>query len=479
MTRAVTIVRASVLVLIGLLQAGMPSAAAEAVSPSAGTIERLEGDIYRVDAGGQSTLFLATPEGIVLLDPISRDLALWLREVLDARFPGQPVVYLVHTHYDSERAGGASVFSETATRVAQARFNGAIARLPRASAAGVSSAQRTFERSERLQLGGRTVELWWAPTSHAPDMTVVLFPEQRLLFASDLFPIGEVPDHVGPQRLKRTIASLRTIEALPFDKLLTGRGETVGRQAVTEFREYVEDLDRGVRQGFVAGDSLEAVQARLTLEKYSHWKGFERVRGNVADVFHMMRRTDALLDLGLTFSAISALPCPAGSRCSHASAPVSRLTLGVAVARDRWKVGIQVVQQPTWTERRPAASIFPGATQLRDLMVGLPVSYRLGGGSWLKADLDAGPVLVTTAHGNTIYGARPFFVHRTHRSLGWMAGATLSARLTSRFALTAPLHLIEGGVEGSSVVGIPRALAKNRRIVGGVGLAVTMGSRID
>ena len=37
--------------------------------------------------GQQTTVFLVTPEGIILADPLRRDTALWLKGELGARFP--------------------------------------------------------------------------------------------------------------------------------------------------------------------------------------------------------------------------------------------------------------------------------------------------------------------------------------------------------------------------------------------------------
>src|SRR5688572_25678456 len=62
-------------------------------------IANVGGDLYRVQVGDQATVFLVTPQGIILADPLSYDVAAWLRKELESRFPGRPVRYVLHTHH--------------------------------------------------------------------------------------------------------------------------------------------------------------------------------------------------------------------------------------------------------------------------------------------------------------------------------------------------------------------------------------------
>src|SRR5579863_10361720 len=55
------------------------------------TITKITGDLYRFGNGVWFGVFLVTPNGIILVDPISTDLAAWLKQELSQRFPGVPV----------------------------------------------------------------------------------------------------------------------------------------------------------------------------------------------------------------------------------------------------------------------------------------------------------------------------------------------------------------------------------------------------
>jgi hypothetical protein len=76
-------------------------------------ITQISGEPYRVRNNAHYTVFLVTPEGIVLGDPISTDAATWLKGELAQRF-NVPVRYVVYSHHHWDHAAGAAVFNDTA-----------------------------------------------------------------------------------------------------------------------------------------------------------------------------------------------------------------------------------------------------------------------------------------------------------------------------------------------------------------------------
>jgi len=80
-------------------------------------ITQVSGDLYRARNGNWYTVFLVTPAGIILGDPINKEFAPWLKGELDTRFPGKPVRYVVYSHSHFDHAEGGAVFADTATFV--------------------------------------------------------------------------------------------------------------------------------------------------------------------------------------------------------------------------------------------------------------------------------------------------------------------------------------------------------------------------
>jgi hypothetical protein len=105
----------SVLMAAGL--AALPSQAAAQEKPPARGIVKITGELYRAQNDNHYTVFLVTPQGIILSDPINRDFSRWLKGEIDTRFK-QPVRYVVYSHSHWDHAAGGAVFESTATFVA-------------------------------------------------------------------------------------------------------------------------------------------------------------------------------------------------------------------------------------------------------------------------------------------------------------------------------------------------------------------------
>src|SRR5215475_11461344 len=73
------------------------------------TISPVAGDLYRVQDGDQTTFFLVTTDGIVLIDPLSTETATWLKDEFATRFPDRPVRWVIYTHHHEERSSGGLV----------------------------------------------------------------------------------------------------------------------------------------------------------------------------------------------------------------------------------------------------------------------------------------------------------------------------------------------------------------------------------
>jgi glyoxylase-like metal-dependent hydrolase (beta-lactamase superfamily II) len=304
-------------------------------------ITQVNGDLYRARNGNWYTVFLVTPEGIILGDPINKEFAPWLKGELDARFPDQPVRYVVYSHSHFDHAEGGAAFAATATFIGHENMlrnmdgrypqmpgdmidrndNGVIDRdeidIPTNTRPGVcgmgpgffdgidrngdgiATPQElqqfivkptiTYSDRLRLELGGKVVELVHPGLNHSDDATVMLFPAERALFATEFLAdalvagnVRSLPSACGPfdgNPLAEWIESYRTVEALDFDVLVTGHGAPLSaKELVRETREYFEYLRDEVSAGMAAGHSLAEIKERVQLERYRDWANYERLR---------------------------------------------------------------------------------------------------------------------------------------------------------------------------------------------------------
>jgi glyoxylase-like metal-dependent hydrolase (beta-lactamase superfamily II) len=316
----------SILVLCLTLALGAAAGAQQPQpqGPPARTITQVRGDLYKVTSGAgvaAVTVFLVTPEGIVMTDPLNPEFAAWLKGELASRFPGRPVRYVLQSHYHWDHARGGGMFADTARFVGHEEMARNMAkpirearppgdtddedgdnRLTREEAQTGTRAQFdrmngngdgfltqdelmadirrpdiTFRDSHTLTLGGRRVELIHAKNRHTSDLYDVYFPGERVLFANDYVWINRMCCNFAFDRrpVGTWIESIRALERLDFDLLINSHWESGTKQDLVEFRQYLEDLNAAVAAGIKAGRSVEELQKTIRLDKYKDWVGYE------------------------------------------------------------------------------------------------------------------------------------------------------------------------------------------------------------
>src|SRR5262245_44927770 len=96
--------------VIFVLLLGATAAAQQ--QPARGLVN-ITGQRYRAQNDNHYTVFLVTPEGVIMSDPINRDFGRWLKNEIATRFR-VPVRYVLYTHRDWDHASGGVVFADTA-----------------------------------------------------------------------------------------------------------------------------------------------------------------------------------------------------------------------------------------------------------------------------------------------------------------------------------------------------------------------------
>lgn len=295
-------------------------AAAQQAAPTR-NIVNITGQLYRAQNDNHRTVFLVTPEGIIMSDPINRDFSRWLKQELATRFK-VPVRYVLYTHHDWDHASGGVVWADTAEFVGHRNFpatlglpagnpalpadavkmdanrNGLVERAEAAGAtrdrfdafdfnddevlSGAELARgplndvypptTTFADRHTVTLGGTRVNLTHLGDAHAIDSVVLHFPDERAVFSADILQVRRIPGGLAPT-VGAWIDALKTINAIDFDHALTGHALAGTKKDAADLLRYLEDISTGVAAGIGAGRSLAEIQKTLTLDNY---KGFER-----------------------------------------------------------------------------------------------------------------------------------------------------------------------------------------------------------
>jgi glyoxylase-like metal-dependent hydrolase (beta-lactamase superfamily II) len=341
MYRAITAALTASLVVV----AGVQPAAAQARAIYQQTkyqgqeIGRLTGDVYYARMDDYVSVFMVTPDGIVLVEPVGTEFATWLKGELATRFK-VPVKYVIYSHHHWDHGSGAAVWADTArivgheamlkrlampaastplpqnARMQDANGNGTIetaeaqgniktqfalydanrdgvlngAEVTRGPLAFVRPPDLTFTSPITIHLGGKRVEVLPRPNPHADDNTIVRFVDgTNVLFASDWITVQRVP-FGGDVATRDEIALARTVEPLDFEHFICSHGMLGKRADVASNIKYREELRDAVGKAIAAGQTLEQAQASVLMEAYKGWEFYEQQRPqNVAGTYRALK----------------------------------------------------------------------------------------------------------------------------------------------------------------------------------------------
>jgi glyoxylase-like metal-dependent hydrolase (beta-lactamase superfamily II) len=316
-----------------------PFAAAQQKPPQRGIVN-ITGQLYRAQNDNHYTVFLVTPDGIIMSDPINRDFSRWLKGEIASRFK-VPVRYVLYTHKDWDHASGGVVWADTAEFVGhrnmlaalappagnppltadavkmdanrnglveRAEASGAVAErfalfdynrddvvsgaeLARGSVSDVYLPTTTYTDRHTVTLGGKRVTMTYLGTAHSDDSSVLHFPDERAVFSADILQVRRLPGGLAPT-VGAWIDALTIINALDFEHALTGHALAGTKQDAVAALRYLEDISKGVAAGIGAGRSLAEIQKTLTLDAYKGFERWDTVRmAHIAAVYGTIRGT--------------------------------------------------------------------------------------------------------------------------------------------------------------------------------------------
>jgi glyoxylase-like metal-dependent hydrolase (beta-lactamase superfamily II) len=298
-------------------------------------IGKLTGDVYFARMDDYVSVFMVTPDGIVLVEPIGTEFATWLKAELARRFK-VPVKYVIYSHSHWDHASGGAVYADTArfighenmlkniampaantplpqnAKMQDANGNGQIeqaeargqmqtlfnlydankdgvlsgAEVTRGPIAFVRAPDLTYTDRININLGGKRVEVIARPIAHADDNTIVRFVDgTNVLFASDWITVHRLPfGAIGDE-----IAMVKAVEAMDFEYFVCSHGALGKKADVTGNIRYREQLRDAVAKAIAAGQTLEQAQASVTMDAYKDWDFFEQQRSqNVAGMYRAL-----------------------------------------------------------------------------------------------------------------------------------------------------------------------------------------------
>ena len=102
-----------VMTACGSIAGAQPRAIYQQTQYKGQEIGKLTGDVYYARMDDYVSVFMVTPDGIVLVEPIGTEFATWLKGELATRFK-VPVKYVIYSHHHWDHGSGAAVYADTA-----------------------------------------------------------------------------------------------------------------------------------------------------------------------------------------------------------------------------------------------------------------------------------------------------------------------------------------------------------------------------
>jgi len=224
-------------------------------------------------------IFIVTDEGVIVTDPMNPKAAKLLQAEI-RKVTDMPVKYVVYSHNHHDHISGGIIFKQEG-----AKFVGhenVLKELGDHPSAVTPLPDITFSDRYELTLGNRTLVLEYFGPNHGESLVTIRLPKEKILFVVDIVTPRRVAFRMMPDFWPdEWIRSLREIEAIDFDYVISGHGPHTEpaidvANVVMEQRVYLEDLMAAVKAAMDAGmHNPDELKTSVKLPKYQDWRYYD------------------------------------------------------------------------------------------------------------------------------------------------------------------------------------------------------------
>jgi glyoxylase-like metal-dependent hydrolase (beta-lactamase superfamily II) len=190
------------------------------VSAPVPQVREVADGVYIFEYRGYQSMFVVAPAGVVVTDPISQETAkVYLAEV--RKLTAAPIRYVVYSHHHFDHIAGGAPFKE-AGAVFVAHRN-ARAQLERLKNPTVVLPEQLVDDRATLTVGSTRVDLHYLGRNHSDNSLVVSVPQQRVIYAADWLPLGElIWRNVFDSYVDEWFEGIDRVLALEWERLVVG-----------------------------------------------------------------------------------------------------------------------------------------------------------------------------------------------------------------------------------------------------------------
>jgi glyoxylase-like metal-dependent hydrolase (beta-lactamase superfamily II) len=265
-------------------QAPAPAPAQPAAQQPMFATTKVEGtdNVYIFRYQNHQSMFIVTPAGVIVTDPISYGRPQAAKAYLDEirKITQAPIKYLVYSHHHYDHIAGGKVFKDAGATVISHRR--AKERLVQLKAPDVVIPDQVVDGKRTIKLGGTTLDLIFTGRNHSDSSLVMLLPKEKVLFAVDFNSLGAVPSRlaVNDSYPIEWEASLKKTLALGWERMIPGHPGPNGRLGTRKDMEeqiaFMIDLASEVKKASDAGKCFDPATKEVRMPKYATLAQYEQ-----------------------------------------------------------------------------------------------------------------------------------------------------------------------------------------------------------
>lgn len=236
------------------------------------TVTELGHGIYRLEAMGGNIGLSVGEDGAFLIDDQYAPLAPKLRAAI-SKLTGQPVKFVINTHWHGDHTGGNASLAGTGTIVvAHENVRARMAAPGPKQAKDAALPILTFSDTTTYHLNGLKIHAFHVPKAHTDGDAIIHFPEVNIIHAGDILFNGLYPfiDLDSGGSVEGFLAAMERLVSLSDDttQIIAGHGPLGSKADVEKSMAMIRDSRERVAQLVEAGKSLEEIQALDPLAPY-------------------------------------------------------------------------------------------------------------------------------------------------------------------------------------------------------------------
>ncbi len=237
-------------------------------------LEKVAGNIYCLYGPGGNMGVLQSEEGLLIVDSKFDYTAEETLKQIKSISPSATQI-LVLTHYHWDHTSGFKTIGENALIISHKNCKASLVKRSKQEDQEFISRIKTYDREERLGVGGERIKLLHLKPAHTAGDTIVIFETSKVIHTGDLF-FHDIPPYIDVKDGANTLNWIGIIESLckqyPDYKLIPGHGKVTDTRSFLQFAEYLKYLRQEVIKAMNAGKTAKEAMDEIKFDRFPNMK---------------------------------------------------------------------------------------------------------------------------------------------------------------------------------------------------------------